>query len=58
MKAARTLALKSETLRQLTDGELDAVAGGAQTRYSCLDYISCYVEQCLPTYQCTQVTSR
>jgi len=59
MKPARTLALKRETLRQLTDGELDAIAGGQeQTRQSCLNYISCYLTACLPTYTCTQVTTR
>lgn len=55
----RTLTLKSESLRQLTAAELDVVAAGTVgggTGISCLDYISCWPWQCLPTfdYRCIQ----
>ncbi len=45
----RTLSLKRDVLRDLTTDELRDVAGGA-TGFSCLDYISCYPTQCLPTF--------
>lgn len=55
MNPSRTLMLKRESLQQLTSGELDSVVGAAQTRYSCLDGISCWWWQCVPTlYVCTE----
>ena len=45
----RTLSLKRETLQDLTPAELGAVVGG-NTNISCLDYISCFPWQCVPTF--------
>lgn len=45
----RKLSLKRETLQDLTPAELAAVAGG-NTNFSCLDYISCFPWQCIPTF--------
>ena len=42
----RTLSLKREALQQLSDGELDEIAGGTRT-FSCLDYISCFPWECV-----------
>ena len=47
MNTSRTLILKRESLRQLTADELHGVAGGPGTSLSCLDYVSCYILQCL-----------
>lgn len=47
MNPPRTLALKREALRRLTDDELHGVAGGDATLLSCLDYVSCHILQCL-----------
>lgn len=54
MNPSRKLTLKQEALQELTSGELDAVVGAAQqTQYSCLDYISCWWWQCIPSrYLC------
>jgi hypothetical protein len=49
---SRKLVLKRESLVGLTDGELDLVDGGTvgrPTAISCLDYISCWAYQCVPT---------
>jgi len=44
----RTLSLRREVLRELSDADLNVVAGGTvpQTWYSCLDFLSCNVLQC------------
>ena len=44
----RTLTLKRDVLQELTAAELGSVAGG-NTAYSCLDYISCFIHQCVLT---------
>ncbi|HEX8001091.1 MAG TPA: hypothetical protein VF519_00180 [Mycobacteriales bacterium] len=50
MKTKR-LVLRSESVRELSVGELESVAGGVTlTCFSCLDYISCNPVACLPTF--------
>lgn len=54
----RTLSLKREVLQELSDADLQVVAGAAndtkQTLYSCLDFITCAIPFCLvpPTVLC------
>jgi hypothetical protein len=51
----RRLTLKREVLQELGSDELAAIAGAAppntteyaETMYSCLHYISCYIPQCI-----------
>ena len=45
---ARTLILKRDVLRELSNDELSGVvAGTRETMYSCLDYVSCHIVDCL-----------
>ena len=47
----RKLSLKKDVLRELTTDELRGVnAGTRDTMYSCMTFISCYVTDCLPTF--------
>ncbi len=48
----RKLSLKRDVLQELTPHELSGVAGGRDTNtcISCLDYISCWLADCLPTF--------
>ena len=45
----RKLSLARDVLHELTSEELAGVAGG-NTNVSCLDYLSCWFYQCLPTF--------
>lgn len=48
----RKLVLKRDVLQSLTDDELvDVVAGTRDTLYSCMDYISCAVTECILTVE-------
>lgn len=51
MPVRRTLALKREVLQELAPSDLAGVVAGAQdqTNASCLDYISCWWYQCVPS---------
>jgi len=71
MPIRRTLSLKREVLRELTDADLTSVNGAAppqtttvtdfvrnaNTDYSCLDYISCNQLACV-VRDATDVTER
>jgi hypothetical protein len=44
----RSLVLRRDVLRSLTEDELGGIAAGTfGTAYSCLDYVSCYLLDCL-----------
>lgn len=50
----RRLTLKRDVLRELTDADLGLVGGGApeptkipDTLYSCYDWVSCHIGECL-----------
>jgi hypothetical protein len=44
----RTLTLKRDVLTELSADELTGVvAGTLETAYSCLDYVSCHIVDCL-----------
>lgn len=45
---SRKLSLKRDVLQDITPDELVSVAGGG-TQFSCLDYISCGIVECLLT---------
>ena len=46
----RALFLKRTVLAELTTEELGEVGGGANS-FSCLDYVSCYPTDCVPTFR-------
>lgn len=46
----RKLTLKRETVRELGTDELAGVAAGTVQTFSCLDYVSCFPWECLPTF--------
>jgi hypothetical protein len=59
MPLRRTLTLKREVLQELSPADLNGVVGAAittgNTGISCLDYVSCWVWQCLPeTFICPE----
>lgn len=47
----RTLSLRRSVLRELTSDELAGVPAG-NASLSCLDYVSCFLTDCLPTRYC------